>query len=153
MSIPFGPRLIGETEKTLNSLLRHFLSDTGLTEPQWVTLQLAGELDGSTDATGLAAAATDRAHFDNAGEIVASLTDRALLSDGLLTTSARNLISRVQARITAEASGIWQDLPDDDAVTAGRVLNDVVTRARAALAGEGARGAAANRPAPECQAP
>lgn len=138
MSIPFGPRLIGETEKTLNALLRHFLSDTGLTEPEWVTLQIAGELDGSTDADGLAAAATERAHFAEAAELVTSLTDRDLLAEGELTPVARNLISRVQAQITAEASGIWQNHPVDDVATAGRMLNEVVSRARAVLAGEGA---------------
>jgi hypothetical protein len=31
MSTPFGPQLIGETEKTLNALLRRFLEGTGLT--------------------------------------------------------------------------------------------------------------------------
>jgi hypothetical protein len=129
MSVPFGPRLIGETEKTLNALLRHFLADTGLTEPQWVTLQIAGELDGSAD---LSAAATDRAHFENSAEIVASLTGRGLLVDGRLTESGRGLISRVRARITTEAGPIWRDLPEAD--VAGRVLNEVVSRARVVLA-------------------
>jgi hypothetical protein len=49
MSTSFGPQLIGETEKTLNALLRRFLDSTGLTEPQWVTLRLAGQLDDSVD--------------------------------------------------------------------------------------------------------
>lgn len=135
MSIPFGPRLIGETEKTLNALLRHCLADTGLTEPQWVTLQLAGELDGSAGATGLAVAAADRAHFANAAEIVESLTGRDLLADGRLTPVARDLVGRVRARITAEAGRIWQGLSEGDVATAGRVLNEVVTRARVVLAG------------------
>ena len=47
MSTPFGPQLIGETEKTLNALLHRFLRGTGLNEAQWVTLRLAGLLDGS----------------------------------------------------------------------------------------------------------
>jgi hypothetical protein len=41
MPTTFGPQLIGETEKTLNALLRLFLEGTGLTESQWVTLRLA----------------------------------------------------------------------------------------------------------------
>ena len=53
MSTPFGPQLIGETEKTLNAILRRILQGTGLTEPQWVTMRLAGALDGSIDAAGL----------------------------------------------------------------------------------------------------
>ena len=54
MSTPFSPQLIGETEKTLNALLRRSLEDTGLTEPLWVTLRLAGQLEGTVDAAGLA---------------------------------------------------------------------------------------------------
>ncbi len=60
MLTPFGPQLIGETEKTLNALLRRFLEEPGLTEPQWVTLRLAGLLDRSVDADGLVAAVADR---------------------------------------------------------------------------------------------
>jgi hypothetical protein len=44
MPAPFGPQLIGETEKTLDALLRQFLEGTGLTESQWVTLRRAGPL-------------------------------------------------------------------------------------------------------------
>ena len=48
MTAPFGPQLIGETEKTLTALLRRFLADTGLSEPQWVTLRVA-QLYGADD--------------------------------------------------------------------------------------------------------
>ena len=51
MSTPFGPQLIGETEKTLNALLLRHLDGTGLTEPQWVTLRLADQFDGTVDTT------------------------------------------------------------------------------------------------------
>ena len=44
-----GPRLIGETEKTLNALFVRFLDGTGLTEPQWVVLRLADAADGTDD--------------------------------------------------------------------------------------------------------
>ena len=63
MSTPFGPPLIGETEKTLNALLRRSLEGTRLTEPQWVTLRLADLLEGSVNGDGLRAAVADRAHF------------------------------------------------------------------------------------------
>ena len=36
--VPFGPVLLGQTEKTLQALLRHTLTGTGLSEPEWVTL-------------------------------------------------------------------------------------------------------------------
>src|SRR5262249_25078926 len=88
MPTPFGPQLIGETEKTLGALLRRFLEGTGLSEPQWVTLRLADRLDGTVDANGLARAAADRAHFSNAGELVSELTRRGLLDNGRLTSAA-----------------------------------------------------------------
>lgn len=134
MSIPFGPRLIGETEKTLNALLRKFLLGYDLTEPQWVTLQLAIELDGSVDAAGLAAAAAERAHFENAIELVDSLTGRALLDEGRVTPAGRDLVAGIRDRIVHEAGPIWQGLAQDDVATAGRVLNEVVKRARDVLA-------------------
>ncbi|MGH9211322.1 MAG: MarR family transcriptional regulator [Acidimicrobiales bacterium] len=130
MSTPFGPRLIGETEKTLNALLRRFLEGTGLTEPQWVTLRLADVLDG-TD--GLVAAVADRAHFPDAGELVGELTDRGLLDDGRLTSAGRELTTALQATITTRTTSIWDGLPADDVVAATRVLNEVVTRARVVL--------------------
>src|SRR4051794_11995002 len=39
--VPFGPILVGQTEKTLQWLLRHTLAGTGLSEPEWVALRLA----------------------------------------------------------------------------------------------------------------
>lgn len=133
MSTPFGPSLIGETEKTLNALLHRFLQGTGLTEPQWVTLRLADLLDGSVDSDGLAAAVADRAQFPNAAELVTELADRGLLDDGRLTLAARELTATIQGTITADTAPIWDNLPADDVAAATRVLNTVVTRARAVL--------------------
>jgi hypothetical protein len=133
MSTPFGPRLIGETEKTLNALLRHFLEGTGLTEPQWVTLRLGGLLDGTVGTDGLVAAVADRAHFRDAAELVAGLTDRGLLDDGRLTSAGRELTEAVQATTTTQTAPIWDNLPADDVDAATRVLNEVVTRARVVL--------------------
>ena len=139
MSTPFGPQLIGETEKTLNALLRRFLEGTALTEPHWVTLRLAALLDGTVDADGLAAAAVDRAQFSfpDAADLVSDLSSRDLLEDGLLTSAGRSLIATVQTRITAETAPIWGDLPDDDVAAATRVLNEVVARAHAVLVDTG----------------
>jgi hypothetical protein len=134
MTTPFGPRLIGETEKTLNALLRRFLDGTGLTEPQWVTLRLAGLLDGGVDGHGLAAAVAERAHLPDAVELVDGLTTQSLLADGRLTNAGRELTAAIQATISAETAPIWDDLPADDVSAATRVLNEVVTRCRALLA-------------------
>jgi hypothetical protein len=133
MPTPFGPQLIGETEKTLSALLRRSLEGTGLTEPQWVTLRLADLLDGVIDAHGLAAAVAGRAQFVNAAHLVRQLTSRDLLENGRLTSAGRSLIATVQTTITAETTPIWDHLPDDDVAAATRVLNEVVTRARAVL--------------------
>ena len=133
MSTPFGPQLIGETEKTLNALLRRFLQGTGLTEPQWVTLRLASVLDGSVDADGLATAVADRAHFPDAADLVGELTDRGLLADGRLTSAGRELTTAVQTTITTDTAPIWDDLPTDDVAAATRVLNEIIARARVML--------------------
>jgi hypothetical protein len=134
VSIPFGPRLIGETEKTLNALLRNFLAGSDLTEPQWVTLQLAVELDGSVDAPGLADAVAERAHFDNSVDLVDTLGGRSLLDDGRPTRAGLDLVAGIRERIALEAGPIWQALPPDDVAIAERVLNEVVARAREVLA-------------------
>ena len=133
MTTPFGPQLIGETEKTLNALLHRFLEPTGLTEPEWVTLRLADVLNGAVDADGLAAAVADRAHFPDAADLVSELTTRGLLDDGRHTPAGRELTVAVQATITQEAAPIWHNLPAGDVAATTRVLNEVITRARAVL--------------------
>jgi hypothetical protein len=133
MSTPFGPQLIGETEKTLNVLLHRFLEPTGLTEAQWVTLRLAAQLDGSGGVDGLAAVVADRAHFPDAADLVGELTHRGLLHDGRLTSAGRELTAAVQATIATETAPIWDNLSTDDVAAAARVLNEVLTRARTVL--------------------
>ena len=134
MSTPFGPQLIGETEKTLGALLRRFLEGTGLTESQWVILRLAGQLGGSVDANGLVAAVADRAHLSHAAELVSELTRRGLLDDGRPTPAGREMTATIQATIATTTAPIWDDLPDEDVAAANRVLNEIVSRARAVLA-------------------
>ncbi|HEX6394364.1 MAG TPA: hypothetical protein VFZ97_13070 [Acidimicrobiales bacterium] len=133
MPTPFGPQLIGETEKTLNALLQRFLEPTGLTEPEWVTLRLARQLDGEVDADGLQLALTDQAYFTNAEDLVEHLTTRGLLDDGRLTPSGNEIAAGVQARITEVAGSIWEGLPDADVASAASVLNEIITRARQVL--------------------
>jgi hypothetical protein len=135
MPTPFGPQLIGETEKTLNALLHRALEGTSLSEPHWVTLRITQALDGSArDAAGLAGAVRDRAHFRDAERLVDELAARDLLAGGTLTPGGRELVATIQARIAAMAGSIWEDLPADDVAGATRVLNEVVARARAVLA-------------------
>ena len=134
MSTPFGPQLIGETEKTLAALLRRFLEGTGLTESQWVTLRLAERLDGSVDTHGLVAAVADRAHLSDSAELVSELTRRGLLDDGRPTSAGREMTADIQTTITTTTAPIWESLPAEDVAAAARVLNEIVTRARAVLA-------------------
>jgi hypothetical protein len=134
MSTPFGPQLIGETEKTLNALLRRFLESTGLTEPQWVTLRLAGQLDDSVDEKGFVAALADRAHFTDAGELVEQLSARGLLVGGRLSSSGTELTSTVAATIASATAPIWENFPEGDIESTTRVLNEIITRARRLLA-------------------
>jgi hypothetical protein len=133
MTIPFGPQLIGEAEKTLAALLRRFLVESGLTEPQWVTLRVA-QLYGAADAEALAATVAERAHFDDATELVRVLTDRDLLEAGRLTSSGRDMISSVLATSERLTGGIWHDYAIQDVEATTRVLNELVVRAHALLA-------------------
>ena len=134
MTTPFGPRLIGETEKTLNAVLRQVLDGTDLTEARWVTLRLAELLDGAVDRSGLVAEVLDRAHFDDAAELVDQLGARGLLTEGRLTAAGSALVAEVQSTIAARTASVWSGLPAEDVAAATRVLNEVVERARLVLA-------------------
>ena len=133
MSTPFGPQLIGETEKTLNALLLRHLDGTGLTEPQRVTLRLSDQFDGTVDTDGLVAVVGDRAHFPDADRLVGELTGRGVLSDGRPTGAGREVLTAVQAAVAADTGAIFGGLAPDDVAAATRVLNEVVGRARVAL--------------------
>jgi hypothetical protein len=133
MSIPFGPQLLGETEKTLGALLRRALEGTALTESLWVTLRLADVLDGTVDAHGLAAAVADRAQFSDAADLVGELNDRGLLDEGRVTDAGREMLIAVLGSSGRLTGPIWDDLPTADVAATTRVLNEVLTRARVAL--------------------
>ena len=129
-TIPFGPVLLGQTEKTLQALLRRTLADTGLTEPQWVSLRLATMLDGQVDRAGLISAVADRAKFADTAAIVDVLTGRGLVADGQPTDAGRDLVTNVLAVSDTTSGSVWRDLPTDDVEAATRVLNEVLRRAR-----------------------
>ena len=129
-TVPFGPVLVGQTEKTLQALLRRTLAGTGLSEPQWVTLRLATMLDGQVDRTGLISAVSDRAKFADAAAMVDVLTERGLVADGQPTGTGRDLVTSVLAASDRTNGAVWRDLPADDVEAATRVLNEVLRRAR-----------------------
>ena len=130
MSIAFGPELVGQTEKSLQALLRLTLEGTALSEPQWVTLRLA-EIGGEGP---LPDRVHDRARFDDADALVDGLTERGLLRDGALTDEGRALIGGVRERTTARTGALWDDLPEADVAATERVLNELLERARGLLA-------------------
>lgn len=127
MTATFGPQLIGETEKTLQALLRRALTDTGLDERLWVALRVADQPDGTALRDRLA----DRAHFQDANELVTTLEQRRLVADDAPTIDGRVLLERVLAKSAALSGPIWDDIDDTDA--AARALTEILARARAAL--------------------
>jgi hypothetical protein len=123
----FGPQLIGETEKTLQALLRRALAGTGLDERHWVALRLAAQPDG----TALRDRVSDRAHFDDADDLVSALEQLHLVADDVPTADGRAMLERVLTRSAALSGPIWDDVEDADA--AARALTAVLARARSAL--------------------
>src|SRR3954468_20766056 len=93
-NVPFGPVLVGQTEKTLQALLRRALAGTGLSERQWVTLRVADQPDGSV----LRHRVADLAQFDDADQLVTDLEQRGLVADDALTTDGRAMLEKVLAR-------------------------------------------------------
>jgi hypothetical protein len=124
----FGPQLVGQTEKTLQALLRRALAGTGLDERLWVVLRLADQ----PDASSLRERAADLAQFEDADELVTTLEERGLVIDDALTPEGRTLLEDVLASSAALTGPIWTDIEDADA--AARALTEVLTRARQALA-------------------
>lgn len=134
MPTPFGPQLIGETEKSLNAVLVRTLAGR-LTEPQWVTLRVAASLDGQAQRDhDLATRLAERAHFTNAPSLISELSATGLLARGRLTDAGRALLTELKDSIDQATVAIWRDLPDADVEATARVLNEVISRARTALA-------------------
>jgi len=133
MSTSFGPQLIGETEKSLNAVLRRVLQGTGLSESHWVTMRLARQL-ADADRAALVEATVDRAHFPDAAQLVDRLNERGLLDGGRLSARGRELIESLQTSIAETTAPIWSDLTTDDVAATERVLNEIVRRSRDVLA-------------------
>ncbi|MDE3720383.1 hypothetical protein PWG71_03220 [Nocardiopsis sp. N85] len=129
--IPFGTRLIGRTEKTLNALLTAVLADSGLSEPQWVALRIAEHFEGPGD---LSAHIRDQTHFPDPDSLLADLTERGLISDGRITDTGRGFLGRTGERIAELTDPIWERLSADDTAAAERALNTVLEGTRAVLA-------------------
>ncbi|MCB8045525.1 hypothetical protein JM654_19350 [Microbacterium oxydans] len=71
--IPFGPQLIGQTEKALNALLLTLLSPHALSEREWVTLRLVSQFEGEGSVDRFVA---DRLHDPDSALFLRALQER-----------------------------------------------------------------------------
>jgi hypothetical protein len=126
--IPFGPQLIGQTEKALNAVLRSILADHRLTEAHWVTLRLTSQFDG---AGSLSDFIGDRAQFSNASALLSWLTQRGLVTGDQLTDAGNATVAAIGRRIAELTEPVWAMLNTDDTAAAERLLNVVLERTRA----------------------
>jgi hypothetical protein len=143
-STPFGPQLLGQTEKTLNAILDRELAGTGLTEPEWVTLVLTvavGEAIERDQLVGRVAGAV-KVSEEEAQTRVDKLASAGLLQVGdgenspvQVTDVGHQLHGRIRSAITPITERLWGDLPAEDLATAGRVLSTILARANAELTG------------------
>ena len=137
----FTPQVLGETEKALNAILIRELSASGLTEHQWIAMQLtlAG---GGTVAHGqlvdrLAGAlkrgttqAEERVDELVAAGVLACVDDEG---DGLVrvTDAGRQIHGRIRGAVAEITGRLWGDLPNADLATTGRTLATILARANA----------------------
>lgn len=138
----FGTQVIGQTEKALGAILDRQLTGTGLTEPQWVSLNVALAGNGAVDRGQLSGriAGVLKVSEPEAQARIAELVDARLLdapdgtgSPARLTDAGRQLHARIRGAVTEITQRLWGDLPADDLATAGRVLSIALERANAEL--------------------
>jgi hypothetical protein len=129
----FGPQLLGQTEKALNAILDRLLADSGVTEPQWVTLSLAAMTGGDGLAPRVASAV--KIGEDEARGRIAELTAAGMLAEsGDPTSAGRAVYDSVRARTAEITQRLWGDLPAADLEAAARVLGTALGRAGEELA-------------------
>ena len=136
----FTPRLIGETEKTLNAILDRHLSGAGLTEQHWITLTLAVMSGGPIDRDELVKKVSEGAKFseDDVRARVSELIARELLDDSdspevTVTDAGRKVHARIRGANNELTERLWGDLSASDLATAAAVLATVLERANAEL--------------------
>jgi hypothetical protein len=138
----FSPRVIGQTEKTLNAILVRQLAGTGLTEPQWVILTLAVTSGGTAGHEAFTRMVTDALKISEtqAHALIGDLvTAGRLRITGeppavMVTGPGRQSHSRIGTAIADITRRLWEDLPAEDLATAGRVLAIITDRANVELA-------------------
>jgi len=139
MTIPFGTRLIGQTEKTLNAILDRLLVGSGVTEPEWVALNvmLHGESASRTDAA-QRIGTTLKTSPEVGAELLAGLIDRGFVEalgdrEVAVTNAGREFHGVVHGRVAEITGRLWNDVPVDERETVAAVLNTTLRRATAEL--------------------
>lgn len=140
---PFGTRLIGQTEKTLNAILNRLLAGSGLTEQHWValTVTLHGGTSG-TDEAALRIATTLKTAPEAGAELLGELIDRGYVGAAdvgivAVTDDGRAFYEAVQQQVQAVTARLWGDIPATQLETAAAVLATVQERAVGELAALG----------------
>ena len=141
----FTPQVLGETEKALNAILIRELTANGLTEHQWITMQLTTAAGGTLaheQLVGRLAGALKRG-ATHAEERVDELVRAGLLTyvdadgEGLVsvTDAGREVHGRIRATVAEITGRLWGDLPQADLDVTGRTLATILGRANAEFSG------------------
>jgi DNA-binding MarR family transcriptional regulator len=137
----FSPRLLGETEKTLNAILDRHLAGSGLTEQHWITLTSVIVSGGAIDRNELVRQVVRGAKFSEqdvrarVSELVASqLLDDSASPKVTITEAGAQLHAQIRATNNELTARLWADLSAEELATAARVLGTVLVRANAELA-------------------
>ena len=144
----FTPQVLGETEKALNAILIRELDTVGLTEHQWIALQLTVTAGGGLadeQLVGRLAGALKRGTAD-AEARVHELVAAGLLAPGdddaqvTLTEAGRKTHGSIRRAVAEITERLWGDLPRADLDTTGRTLATILERANTEFSGAAAGG-------------
>jgi hypothetical protein len=139
-TLALSPQLLGQTEKALNAILARLLADSGLIEPEWVTLSIAVTADEPVGRQQLTSrvAGVLKCGDDEAYAHIAALAERGFLAldDNVIsvTEAGRTFRSSVAARTAEVTQRLWGDLPAEDLNVAAGVLSTVLSRVEGELA-------------------
>jgi DNA-binding MarR family transcriptional regulator len=134
-------QLIGQTEKSLNSILDRLLAGA-VSEPEWIALVLLSGSGGSADRDRFVSrlAQALKEEHEAAACHVRRLGKKGLMEDApegggvvRLADAGQRYVSRVQKQVAAITQRLWGDLPAADLDTASRVLSTVLERAETEL--------------------
>lgn len=128
--IPFGPQLIGQTEKALNALLLTLLSPHALSEREWVTLRLVSQFEGEGSVDAFVA---DRLRDPDCALFLRTVRERGLVEGSHLSPTGTALVAEISREIARVAGPIWDEVDHDDALAATRALNRILEKTRMLL--------------------